>query len=168
MNQLVNGEIALDHLVRAVDVRIAEERIAAVSTDAEIVAGVSSFLRTAVGRSRSSAHPIVAATVAKILAGHESPRIEQLARDASISRRQLERLFQAQVGTSPKGFAVVARFAWAAARLRQGMPLSQLAAGAGYADQAHFIRAITRFSGSPPTRLLAAVERGIVSQSFNT
>jgi methylphosphotriester-DNA--protein-cysteine methyltransferase len=168
MNELTNGELALDRLLPAADVRIAEERVASASGYTETGAAVSAFLRTAAARSRASVHPVIATSVDAILARQGNARIERLAGEASISCRQLERLFREQVGMSPKRFAALTRFAQAAAGLRRGIPLSRLALSAGYADQAHFTRAVRRFSGHSPRLLLEATDRGTVSQSFKT
>jgi methylphosphotriester-DNA--protein-cysteine methyltransferase len=170
MNELTNGELALDHLLPAADVRVAEERVASASGYAETGAAVTAILgaAAAAARSRPFVHRVIAASVDAILACQGNARIEQLAREASMSCRQLERLFREQVGMPPKRFAALTRFARAAAGLRRGIPLSQLALSAGYADQAHFSRAVRRFSGRSPRVLLAAADRGAVSQSFKT
>jgi AraC-like DNA-binding protein len=168
MNELTNCERALDHLLPAGDVRIVEERVASARGDAEIGAAVGSLLRSAAARSRAPVHPVIAMSVDAILAHGGNARIERLAQEASMSCRQLERLFHEQVGMPPKRFADLTRFAQAAACLRRGIPLSDVALSAGYADQAHFTRAVKRFSGHAPRSLLGAADRGIVSQSFKT
>jgi AraC-like DNA-binding protein len=43
------------------------------------------------------------------------------------------------------------------ALLVQGRDASTVACDAGYADQAHFVRAVHRYSGVPPTRLPASL-----------
>lgn len=168
MEQMMNGELALDELLPTSDVRLAEERVQSASCDAEAGAAVTWLLTTAARRSRVFSHRAVAATMTAIIAQRGNARIAQLARENAISCRQLERLFRAQVGMPPKRIAALARFAWAAAHLRPGVPLSRLALSAGYADQAHFTRAVARFAHSSPTRLLESIGRGDVSQSFNT
>lgn len=168
MDEMVNREAALDQLLSTAAVRSAEERIAEARGTEEAADVIVALLRAACARSRAPAHAAVTATVTRILEGRGSAPIEQVVEDASIGRRQLERLFRAQVGVSPKRLSRLTRFAWAAAHLRDGRSWSQLALRAGYADQAHFIREFREFAGAPPTRLLASGEANEVSHSFNT
>ena len=78
-------------------------------------------------------------------------RIESMARELGIGRRQLERLFKLQVGVGPKEFASLARFGAALRRIDGATAWTDVAAAAGYADQAHFIRNFKRRSGLTPT-----------------
>jgi AraC-like DNA-binding protein len=82
-------------------------------------------------------------------------RVDELAGQAGMSKRTLERMFREQAGITPKTFIRMVRFQHAVSRLRLDMPNSRLADFAydcGYADQSHFIkefRALThRLPGS--------------------
>ena len=69
------------------------------------------------------------------------PSAEALAANVAISRRQLERLFRAELGTSIQAFARdlrLSRAVWQMARSRRS--LAAIAAQFGYADPAHFSR----------------------------
>jgi AraC-like DNA-binding protein len=168
MDELVNRETALDSLLPAALVREVEERVAATADPEEVGSVIGSFLRGACSRSRVFSHPVVTATVKRILESHGNARVEALARELAIGRRQLERLFRLHVGMSPKRLSQIARFSWAATHLQATRPLSRLALSAGYSDQAHFVRSFTAFAGAPPTRLLASGEASEMSHSFNT
>jgi AraC-like DNA-binding protein len=78
---------------------------------------------------------------------------ETLAREAGLSLRTLQRLFQEYVGVSPKWVIRRYRLQEAAARLAQGSyePLSNLAAELGYFDQSHLAREFTQLFGYPPS-----------------
>jgi AraC-like DNA-binding protein len=98
-----------------------------------------------------SATPFDGTIVAAIrwLAQHPHGRIEQLSQWIGFSNRQLQRRFSAVVGYSPKLFQSVLRFQ----RLlnlvegkRERQALAELAANAGYADQAHMTREVQRFA----------------------
>jgi AraC-like DNA-binding protein len=75
---------------------------------------------------------------------------------ASLRRspRQFERMFLDAIGLSPRAFSSVCRFQRAAAALSEwpAMPLAQVAAECGYADQSHMTRAFRQWAGRPPAR----------------
>lgn len=78
-------------------------------------------------------------------------RVETLAAQAGVSRRQIERDFLDAVGLAPKTFAAILRFRHAGQRLRAGEPIAQAALASGYADQSHLSRDFQRFAGLAPT-----------------
>ena len=93
----------------------------------------------------------------KWLAEHSESSIENLSACIGISSRQLRRRFSVSVGYGPKLFQEVLRFQrmlHQATRSRVRLPLVDLAAAAGYADQAHMTREARRFSDVPPMELL--------------
>ena len=95
------------------------------------------------------------------LACHPHGRVEQLSRWIGISHRQLQRRFSAAVGYAPKVFQSVLRFQRLlniASRPRAQQSFADLAAVAGYADQAHMTREVRRFSNCTPTVLLRSAE----------
>jgi AraC-like DNA-binding protein len=76
--------------------------------------------------------------------------IARVARELSMSERQLERRFLARVGVTPKRFATLRRFERAVALAATAPSLTSAAIDAGYYDQSHFIRDFQRFVGSAP------------------
>ena len=81
--------------------------------------------------------------------------IDRLSRDIGISRRQFERRFREHVGLPPRLFGRIVRFQRAFHALgREGG--AAVAARCGFADQAHLVHEITRFSGQTPTLLIEA------------
>jgi AraC-like DNA-binding protein len=83
---------------------------------------------------------------------HGMHRAEELAAQAAMSLRSLQRLFTEYVGIGPKW--VISRFrildAAAAAHSGGKVDWAQLAAELGFADQAHLTRAFTAVVGTPP------------------
>jgi AraC-like DNA-binding protein len=78
--------------------------------------------------------------------------VADLATASGVSPRQIERLFSRHLGIPPKTVGRIVRFQGALRSLMAdpGCPLGELAAGAGYYDQAHFIRDFRLFSGGVP------------------
>lgn len=78
--------------------------------------------------------------------------VEDLAREAGVSRKHLGDLFRRDVGLTPKALARVHRFKSALALLsgRAQVPWVALAAHCGYYDQSHLIRDFRAFTGYAP------------------
>lgn len=83
--------------------------------------------------------------------------VGQLVDEVGCSHRHLVARFREQVGLAPKAVARVLRFQ-ASLRLleRGGRSLADVAASAGYYDQAHLHREFRDFAGCTPSALLAA------------
>ena len=114
-------------------------------------------------RATASGTPPDGAVVASIrwLARHPSATVGQLSRWIGISHRQLQRRFSAAVGYGPKMFQSVLRFQrllHCASRPLGPPRLADLAAVAGYADQAHMTREVQRFAGCTPTALIPSAQ----------
>lgn len=78
-------------------------------------------------------------------------RVEQLRDEFDLSERALQRLVHRRIGLTPKWLIQRRRLQEAAGRLRESsMPLAELAAVLGYADQPHFVRDFTRVVGMTP------------------
>jgi AraC-like DNA-binding protein len=97
---------------------------------------------------------MVEAAVNHIRAAPTDVRIALLARTLGVSVDTLERRFTASVGVSPKRFARAARLRSAVLSYAADMSLTDLAVGAGYYDQPHFVREMQQATGQPPSRLL--------------
>jgi AraC-like DNA-binding protein len=95
--------------------------------------------------------------VARITADPALRRVDELAAAAGITARGLQRLFADYVGVSPKWVMRRARLHEAAEQADSGelVDWAELAAGLGYADQAHLTRDFTATIGVPPTQYAA-------------
>jgi AraC-like DNA-binding protein len=106
------------------------------------------------------------------LSRHPDGRIRQLSRWIGIGERQLHRRFSAAIGYGPKMFQCVLRFQRLLKTARErgaDQSLADLAASAGYADQAHMTRDTHRFAGLRPTVLLRSAESTLqMSDLFKT
>ncbi len=97
-------------------------------------------------------------------------RVEDLAREVQLSPRQLRELMDVELGVSPKQLCRRFRFDGVVARLAAGpapgppsgpVTLADVAAEAGYADQAHLTREFRQMAGCSPRRWLAEEGRNI-------
>jgi AraC-like DNA-binding protein len=91
--------------------------------------------------------------VARILGDRSLTQAEAVAREAGLSLRSLQRLFQDYVGVSPKWVIQRYRLHDAMERLEGDRPadLPALALSLGFFDQAHFIKVFKAFLGRTPT-----------------
>jgi AraC-like DNA-binding protein len=81
--------------------------------------------------------------------------VAALARETGWSARHLTNRFRIETGLRVKEAARVVRFDRVRRRLRPGVRLAELAADAGYFDQAHLAREFRALAGCPPSRWLA-------------
>ncbi len=137
------------------------ERIAQVQASAALTM-VRDWLLATLQRQGRELHADLVLAVRRLVASDGAARIDRMARELGVGRRQLERLFKLQVGVGPKEFASLARFGSALRHIDGQNAWADVAAAAGYADQAHFIRNFRRRTGLRPTEyrlLLRATAR---------
>ncbi len=87
--------------------------------------------------------------------------IDQLAQQACISVRQLERQFNERTGMPPKVFSRLVRFsrAWVMREKNNEIPWIKIAHACDYADQMHMIRDFKDFAGVTPSILQTDLEK---------
>jgi len=91
--------------------------------------------------------------------------VDQLASDAGISSRQLERRFMREIGVGPKLLSRILRFQQVFRAVeRVDSAWASIAVECGYYDQAHLIRDFNQFAGQTPSVLLA--ERSALTDAF--
>jgi AraC-like DNA-binding protein len=86
--------------------------------------------------------------------------VAEVADEVGYSRRHLGGLLRAEIGLTPKEYQRVARFERSralvlAASAAGRVSLADVAARAGYADQAHLAREWVRLAGCPPSTWIA-------------
>jgi AraC-like DNA-binding protein len=91
----------------------------------------------------------------RIADSRQALSIREVSRESGYSIRSVDRLFRHYLGITPKFYAQILRFQRALETLQSAMdmPLTEIALGHGYYDQAHFTRSIERFSGRTPQQL---------------
>jgi AraC-like DNA-binding protein len=80
----------------------------------------------------------------------ENVSLETLVRLANLSPFHFNRVFSEQKGMPPHAFQTQVRVARAKSLLRLGLPIPQVAAQTGFADQSHLTRHFKRLVGVPP------------------
>jgi AraC-like DNA-binding protein len=141
------------------------ERLALLSGWPQRFAALEAFLLARMRRALPPVPEPVQAAWSLIVASRGARRIGDVADAVGYSRRRLDVLFGREYGLAPKQLARIARFERAVGRLKQdpGAGLAAVAAGCGYADQAHMTRDWRAFAGCPPSRWLEA-ERDLFVQ----
>jgi AraC-like DNA-binding protein len=81
--------------------------------------------------------------------------VAQMADQLGLSARQLHRRCLPVFGYGPRHLSRILRMTRALDRARAGLPLAEVAAVCGYADQAHLTRELGALGGAPPKSLLA-------------
>ncbi|GLH71900.1 AraC family transcriptional regulator [Geothrix limicola] len=115
------------------------------------VTHVEAFLLERLPRPDAKAR-LARSIVARILEDRELTQAEAVAREAGLSLRSLQRLFQDYVGVSPKWVIQRYRLHEAMEQLEahQAVDLPALALALGFFDQAHFIKAFRTYLGRTP------------------
>jgi AraC-like DNA-binding protein len=90
-------------------------------------------------------------------------RVTSLAATAGVAPRTLQRHFRKHTGLAPKRYAAVQRFSHALKQVAlEGANLADVAAEAGYSDQAHLTADLGRHAGLSPGRFRAQARQQVV------
>lgn len=148
--ELANRLVALEDVLGSFAVEL-NERLAA-APDATHRHAIAQRLLAARLSDRPAAAPEVDHALARLRATRGAASIATLAIEVGWSRRHLTTRFREAVGLAPKALGRLIRVEHAAARVRAGEPLADIAYGSGYADQAHFNRDFRDLVGCTPTQ----------------
>lgn len=81
---------------------------------------------------------------------HEPLEVERLSREARLAKHHFSRVFREVEGVSPWKYVRGRRVDRARTLLDRGLPLSEVAFRAGFADQSHLTRAFKEATGRTP------------------
>jgi AraC-like DNA-binding protein len=97
-------------------------------------------------------HPAIAHALAARPADGSPARVAEAQRASGYSPRHFIALFRSAVGLNPKHYYRIRRFASTVRSMAAGGCLGDVAAAAGYSDQAHLTREFREFAGIAPTQ----------------
>ena len=145
------------------EVQLLQERLSA-ARDTELQVVAERFLLDRLRSARLPASHKAVASMAKHLSGAEDVgSVAELAVAYGFGARQVERLFQDQVGLSPKTYARVHRLgrALGLAKGRAKPDWAAIAAETGYFDQSHLVRDFGASMGTTPGGFAALHKRAM-------
>jgi AraC-like DNA-binding protein len=172
--QFSNGSVALDDLWGRAG-RELVERLAETRDQATRVAIISRMLlvrldawRRGVGGGASNGDRAVDFMVGRLVRSAGRAAMADLAAEAGVTPRHVQRRFQDRVGISPKQLSRILRFQNTLRHRHAATPLEwvRVAIDCGYADQSHLIRDYADFAGDTPASLLVA--EGELSSYFTS
>lgn len=147
-NQYIDAETIFSKDIKTVTCRINE-----CHTYTKMIEVVENFLSKEIKRRANDIHSSDIATAALFL-NKMLPPVDDLAKVACLSIRNLERHFQQRMGITPKYFLKVMRFEQAF-RMRNKNPLWDwlaIAVGCGYYDYQHLARDYKELTGLTPNQ----------------
>jgi len=153
--ELARVDTALDDVVPAVFADRVRDRLRTLPTWPQRFAALDEAFAALV-RDGADVHPDVAYAYDRVVDSGGRVTVADLAGEIGWSARHLTNRFRAEVGLRPKEAARVTRFDRARRGLYTGARLTDVAARAGYFDQAHFTREFHALSGLSPSAWLAA------------
>lgn len=141
-----------DRVVPLDDLRLTKlgDRLADAGTHEQRWTALDGCLSERLGETRDDSATVYA--LARLAAG---VRVQAVADHLGWSRKRLANHLRAEVGVTPRAFARLARFERFTRLLQTdpGAPLAQVAVDAGYADQPHLTRDVTRYAAMTPGEL---------------
>jgi AraC-like DNA-binding protein len=156
--ELTGRVVELGGISGALERAVLRELVAA-GTERERIAALEAFLARLSSRGEPIDPRVVTAGAEAVRSGG-SVAVSTLADQAGLSTRQLERLFDAHVGLSPKQLCSLLRFQQIFRAMDQDEEESwaSVALRCGYFDQAHLIRDFRRYTGATPAKIGALPE----------
>lgn len=124
----------------------------------DMIEVVERKLRRCLHSHSSISEGLLQTSISYLYAAQGNLSIKALAETICYSERNLRRMFQHELGVSPKELSQIIRFQAMLQSLYHTPPahLTQLAYTYGYFDQPHFIKEFKRFYGLPPSQVFGA------------
>nr|WP_295921413.1 helix-turn-helix transcriptional regulator [uncultured Dyadobacter sp.] len=130
------------------------DQLAGISTYSDKIGLIENWL-LGIMASPAGGVSLAAEAVNLIHSAHGLLTVTQMASTLRVQERQIQRVFEQQIGISPKRYAGITRIQYFLKLLRtrqHDTPLAGLAYEGGFYDQAHLIRELKNISGLTPTQ----------------
>lgn len=114
---------------------------------------IYSFCYKKIESKKKNFHRAIGHLIAQNLLEHNTS-LDFAAKEVNLSRRQLERIFNAQVGISPNRYQSIQRFEKALGLIKNETNLTSLSSKLEYADQSHFIKDFKKYTDMTPSEFL--------------
>lgn len=150
LKEMENTAISLEKIFGNEGIKI-EQKMLNTNSSTEKIKLIETFLLNRL-TDNETVDRIVKSTVETILTANGQLSINELSKQTSINRRQLERKFSASIGLSPKQLSKTIRLQATLKILldKNFTSLTALAYENEYYDQAHFIKDFKEFTGVTP------------------
>lgn len=151
IKNLINKETPLAELFGYESANVLEQKIISATNVKERIKCIEDFLFTKLNEQKTIDH-IVKSTVDTLLSSKGSAQINSLSEEDLSKKRKLERMFQKQIGISPKQLSKLIRFQSALKAMlnEEDISLTNIAHDSNYYDQSHFIKDFKEFTGVSP------------------
>jgi AraC-like DNA-binding protein len=146
----LNQEFITLEILLGTDGKILNEKIAAVNSTQGRIKLLSDFL-VGISRKQKLEDQLIAGALKEILKFNGRLKVDELARDFSLSQKQFTRRFKEFSGFNPKTYARIIRLESVIRNYSSQTQLTDLAYRHGYYDQAHFNHEFKSFTGFTPT-----------------
>jgi AraC-like DNA-binding protein len=150
INELYAQSLSLDHFFNSSLLAEIEEQIAGASTDRQRLAIVELFL---IAQLRNITEDLLVTSAITLIRQTKGMiRMKELAARLNTSQSPLEKRFRKLVGATPKKFASIIRLQSLVRDFPANKSITEIGYGAGYYDQAHFIKDFKTFTGETPEK----------------
>ncbi|ACT00417.1 helix-turn-helix domain-containing protein [Paenibacillus sp. JDR-2] len=157
--------VELEHIFPLKHVALLEEQLAYASSAQERVTIVERFFLTVLREGEEDR--LIQQIAFQMIRREGKVNVEQLVAESYVSRRTLERKFNAVIGASPKKFATIIRFQHTIRLRKSGYDYLDIVEACGYTDHAHFAKDFKAYAGSTPEQFFQNEAQPELSKTFN-
>lgn len=159
LNEVLNLSISLSDFVGAEAAGL-EERIVLAANNRERVTILEEYLLDRLMEKEYDEFKRINGVIDVIKERRGEVTVDQMSYISCLGKRQLGRIFQRNVGMTPKQYLKIVRFQHVlnTKQLQPLMSLTQIAFECGYYDQAHFVNDFKKITGHSPKNYFAMGE----------
>ncbi|MFM1652236.1 DUF6597 domain-containing transcriptional factor [Brevibacillus sp. B_LB10_24] len=141
------------------EARFIVEEVGSAHDVSEMIERVEAALFQLLRQHESQADPLLLSAVQHMYASQGMISVRVLADKLGYNERKVRRIFQKELGVSPKELSDIIRFQSVLQELQKGPPsrLTDIALKYGYYDQPHFIHHFKRFYGLSPGQVFPSI-----------